>query len=73
LSRDGPAPAPGGPPAGLCELCRHAAVLVSDRGSRFLRCQLSFSDPAYPRFPALPVRRCAGFSPLSPECDKLEE
>jgi len=63
LSREEPRPAPGGPPAGLCERCRHAALIVSDRGSRFLRCQLSFSDSAYPRFPVLPVLQCRGFAP----------
>jgi len=35
-------------------------LLASPR-SVFVRCGLAASDPAYPRYPALPVVRCAGF------------
>lgn len=50
-------------PAGLCERCRHAQKIESDRGSRFLLCRLSFSDPAFPKYPRLPVLRCSGYEP----------
>jgi hypothetical protein len=60
-------PDEGDAAAGLCAGCRHAAPIVSDRGSRFWRCDRSFSDPRYPRFPRLPVLRCAGFEPAEAE------
>lgn len=46
-------------PAGLCVACRHLRLLRSDR-SRFVRCWLAESDPAYPRYPVLPVLACDG-------------
>ena len=48
--------------AGLCATCRHGKGIVSDRGSVFLRCMLSDRDPAFPRYPRLPVLSCAGWS-----------
>jgi len=51
-------------PAGLCARCRHARVVVSRRGSRFVLCELSRTDTRFPRYPSLPVISCAGFSPL---------
>lgn len=52
--------------AGLCSSCRHAEPARSRR-STFLRCRLADSDPAFRRYPALPVVRCAGYSPLAGE------
>ena len=49
--------------AGLCALCMHARLVVSVRGSRFVLCERSRTDPAYPRYPPLPVVACAGFEP----------
>jgi hypothetical protein len=46
---------------GLCAVCRHARVVISGRGSRFLLCERSRVDPRFPRYPPLPVIRCAGF------------
>jgi hypothetical protein len=48
-------------PTGLCAECRHARPVVSGRGSTFLLCRRSESDPRYPRYPRLPVIACAGF------------
>jgi hypothetical protein len=48
---------------GLCAACAHHRTVVSQRGSRFLFCQRSVSDPAFPRYPELPVLRCAGYEP----------
>jgi len=31
----------------------------------FLMCELSKSDPHYPKYPPLPVLRCAGFEKLA--------
>ena len=48
---------------GLCARCRSARVQQSARGSRFWRCARADSDPAYRRYPPLPVLRCPGFEP----------
>jgi hypothetical protein len=50
---------------GLCATCRHAAVIVSDRGSRFYRCERAKTDPRFPRYPPLPVRACIGYDEKS--------
>jgi hypothetical protein len=49
------------PGAGLCDTCRHQQVVTTRRGSRFSLCRRSKTDPAYPKYPRLPVLRCAGF------------
>jgi hypothetical protein len=46
---------------GLCAGCAHAHRVVSARGSVFWLCRLASSDPAFPRYPRLPVLRCPGF------------
>jgi hypothetical protein len=48
--------------AGLCESCRHARRIESDRGSVFYLCELSTSDPRFAKYPALPVIQCPGYS-----------
>jgi hypothetical protein len=50
-------------PAGLCAACVHLRLLASPR-SVFVRCGLAATDPTFPRYPALPVTRCAGYRPL---------
>ena len=50
-----------GPDPGLCGTCRHSRVVATKRGSVFRLCERSATDPAYPRYPALPVVRCAGY------------
>jgi hypothetical protein len=49
--------------AGLCDRCRHQRLVATTRGSRFSLCERSRSDPAYPKYPRLPVRDCRGFEP----------
>jgi hypothetical protein len=49
--------------AGLCAGCRHSRPIESDRGSVFLRCELSLTDPRFPKYPRLPVLVCAGYEP----------
>ncbi len=34
----------------------------NDRGSVFLMCLLSKTDPRFPKYPRLPVLRCEGYS-----------
>lgn len=46
---------------GLCLECRFAQVVESERGSVFYLCQRSRTDPAFPKYPALPVVRCSGY------------
>jgi hypothetical protein len=46
---------------GLCAACVHARVITSGKGSHFWLCELSRVDPAFPRYPPLPVVRCSGF------------
>jgi len=45
---------------GLCRTCEHLRLLASPR-SVFARCGLADTDPAFPRYPALPVLRCGGY------------
>lgn len=47
--------------AGLCSDCAHARRIESDRRSVFVLCQLSASDPAFPKYPRLPVLSCRGY------------
>ena len=46
---------------GLCAHCIYARVVESSRGSRFVLCQLSQTDPGFARYPRLPVLSCAGY------------
>ncbi|MGH2983078.1 MAG: hypothetical protein ACRDK5_02300 [Solirubrobacterales bacterium] len=50
------------PPAGLCDRCRHQRVVQNTRGSSFSLCELSRTNPAFPRYPRLPVESCSGFT-----------
>ena len=51
--------------AGLCSDCLHARTIESAKGSSFLLCQRSTTDPAYPKYPRLPVLSCPGHQPAS--------
>jgi len=46
---------------GLCADCIHARWIESDKGSRFLQCQLSFTDKSFEKYPRLPVLVCRGY------------
>jgi hypothetical protein len=48
---------------GLCADCLHARLIESSKGSQFLLCQLSQSDPSFPKYPRLPILSCTGYSP----------
>jgi hypothetical protein len=50
------------PDAGLCDRCRHQRLIKNTRGSVFSLCELSRTDPAFPRYPRLPIRSCTGFA-----------
>jgi len=47
--------------AGLCTDCVHRRIVRSRRGSSFLLCGLSRTDPRFARYPRLPVLSCDGF------------
>ena len=49
--------------AGLCASCAHVQIITNDRGSRFYLCRLSFTDPRFRRYPAIPVVACPGYDP----------
>jgi hypothetical protein len=47
--------------AGLCASCRHVQVVTSSRESIFYRCLMADVDPAFRRYPVLPVLTCRGY------------
>ena len=47
---------------GLCASCEHARIIASDRGTQYLLCELSKTDPRYPKYPRLPVLACDGWT-----------
>jgi hypothetical protein len=49
--------------AGLCAGCQHARRIESSRGSIFYLCLRAEYDPAFKKYPQLPVRSCEGFEP----------
>jgi hypothetical protein len=65
---DAPKPAaPGHTTAGLCDSCSHQQLVRNTRGSTFSLCLRSREDPAYPRYPRLPVLACPGYERAAPE------
>ena len=51
------------PNAGLCANCLHVRRIESARGSVFVLCQLSATDPRFAKYPRLPVLSCTGYAP----------
>jgi hypothetical protein len=51
----------GGDNVGLCVTCLHHRVTGNRAGSRFYLCQRHKNDRRYPKYPPLPVIKCAGF------------
>jgi hypothetical protein len=49
--------------AGLCDTCLHQQLVRNTRGSTFSLCRRSRDDPAYPRYPRIPVLVCPGHEP----------
>jgi len=49
------------PRLGLCADCIHARLIESAKGSQFLLCQLSQSDPTFAKYPRLPILACPGY------------
>jgi hypothetical protein len=57
----------------LCEICAWMREVTTPKGSRFLLCQLSKTDPAYPKYPRQPVVRCDGYAEEKKTKDAKEE
>ena len=49
--------------AGLCPSCAHVRVVTSGKGSSFLLCGLSKTDPRFPKYPPQPRMECQGHRP----------
>jgi hypothetical protein len=47
----------------LCETCASMREVITPKESRFFLCQLSRTDPAFPKYPPQPVVRCDGYRP----------
>ena len=45
----------------LCETCALMRQVITPKGSRFLLCQLSQTNPDYPKYPPQPIVRCDGY------------
>ncbi|HSZ13438.1 MAG TPA: hypothetical protein VK790_05330 [Solirubrobacteraceae bacterium] len=58
------------PRAGLCETCAHQQLVRNTRGSTFSLCRRSREDPAYPRYPRVPVLECPGYTPSGPRRER---
>ena len=52
---------PTQPDPGLCKTCIYSRRIESDRGSIFFRCELSFEDSQFAKYPRLPVLICPGY------------
>jgi hypothetical protein len=48
--------------AGLCVDCTYGRKIESDRGSMFYLCERSSTDPAFAKYPRLPVLKCSGYA-----------
>lgn len=62
-----PAHSPMPTGAGLCDACAHQQIVRNTRGSVFSLCRRSRSDPAYPRYPRIPVSSCQGYEARASE------
>ncbi len=48
--------------ASLCANCFYGKRIESARGSVFYLCERSAIDPAFPKYPRLPVVQCCGYT-----------
>ena len=55
---------------GLCSECAHARSVESARGSVFMLCERSASEPAYAKYPRLPMLDCPGYAPANSDSKK---
>lgn len=50
---------------GLCGACAMHRRIVTSRGSTFFYCTRVDTDPAYVKYPRLPVLLCPGYLPMA--------
>jgi len=57
---------------GLCCDCQFAQRITSSKGSQFLLCNLSKTDPRFPKYPRLPILSCSGYEKrlVAPQTDQ---
>ena len=65
MAKDASGPRNRATPLGLCADCTFSRAIESPRGSTFYLCERSRADPAFPRYPTLPVLRCTGHVPTN--------
>lgn len=58
---------------GLCKNCGYHREIKNARGSSFHLCRLAAKEPRFPKYPRLPVLRCAGYAPHSDRTQDLSE
>ncbi len=52
---------PRDPSLGLCGSCRYRRGVIGRRGATYVLCRRAESDSNYPKYPRLPMLRCAGY------------
>lgn len=52
---------------GLCGSCRNCRIVTNDRDSQFYLCLHAKVDPAFRKYPHLPVLQCAAYAQGEPE------
>ena len=57
----------------LCEQCDWLREIITPKESRFLLCQLSQTDPTFPKYPPQPVVRCDGYRPRDARKKELKQ
>ena len=57
---------------GLCAHCAHVQVIVSDKGSRFYLCRMSFVDDRFPRYPPCRWSSAPAIRPVPISVDTLD-
>jgi hypothetical protein len=57
----------------LCETCASMREVITPKGSRFFLCQLSRTNPAFPKYPPQPVVRCDGYQPKNENEEDLKQ
>ena len=58
---------------GLCADCRFVRVIKSDRDVTYYMCQLSATDPRFPKYPRVPVLQCMGYTPAQSHTAEMDK
>ena len=48
----------------LCERCQLMREVTTPKGSRFLLCQLSITNPDFTKYPPQPIVTCEGYQEI---------